>query len=211
MRILLADANLVSRTGIRRTLEADGFEICAEATDVEEAVELAAKEQPDLCLIDVEIPGSGIRAAGEIASRVPGTRVVMLTGSTNETDLFESIRSGASGYLLKSTDPARLPHALRGVLSGEAAIPRSLVARLLDEFRAGGRRIDLPDGRRVELTSREWEVLELLGNGSSTKAIAERMSVSPVTVRRHVSSILAKLEVPDRDSALRLLRESAAD
>ena len=131
----------------------------------------------------------------------------MLTVSQNDTDLFDSLRAGAAGYLLKDTDPERLPHALRGVLAGEAAVPRRLVSRVLDEFRTHGRRRRLPlVGRRGrELTSREWEVLEMLREGLTTAQIAERLFVSPVTVRRHISAILSKLEVPDRESALRLL------
>lgn len=163
-----------------------------------------------MCLLDVHMPGSGIRAAQRIGELLPDAVVVMLTISRNDTDLFDSLRAGAAGYLLKDTDPARLPHALRGVLDGEAAIPRELVARVVDEFRERGRRRRLPlVGRRgAELTSREWEVLDLLAGDLTTAEIAARLAVSPVTVRRHVSAILRKLEVHDRAAAVRLLDQA---
>lgn len=186
--------------------------MCAEVGDAESAVAAAVSERPDLCLLDVHMPGGGIRAAGEISARLPACSVVMLTVSRNDSDLFDSLRAGAAGYLLKDTDPNRLPHALRGVMAGEAAIPRTLVARVLDEVRAKGqrRRLARIGSRGVELTSREWEVLDMLAQELSTVQIAERLFVSPVTVRRHVSSILAKLQVGDRVSAVRLFRDAVA-
>jgi DNA-binding NarL/FixJ family response regulator len=106
------------------------------------------------------MPGNGIRAAAEITNRLPGTAVVMLSDSSHDDDLFDALRTGALGYLLIDTDPARIPHALRGVLGGEAAVPRKLVMHLIDEFRTQGRTRRLPgSGRGVEITGREWEVL----------------------------------------------------
>ena len=207
VRVVVADDHAALRGGIRRSLEADGFEVCGEASNAAEAVALAERERPAACLLDVHMPGSGIHAAEQIATRLPETVVVMLTVSRNDEDLFGALRAGAAGYLLKDTDPDRLPHAIRGVLAGEAAVPRELVARLLDEFRGGTpkRRLRLPGRRGTELTSREWEVLDLMGGGASTADMATRLGVSPVTVRRHVSAILHKLEVSDRAAAIRLL------
>ncbi len=108
------------------------------ASNASEAVDAATRERPDLCLLDIRMPGSGIAAAWEITARLPETKVVMLTVSRDDDDLFAALRAGASGYLLKDTDPARLAHALDDVLAGEAAIPRSLVARLAEEFRERG-------------------------------------------------------------------------
>ena len=192
---------------MRQTLVEAGFEVVAEAADSPSAVEAAERERPDLCLLDVHMPGGGIRAAGEILERLPDTAVVMLTVSRNDEDLFDALRAGAAGYLLKDTDPARLPHALRGVLAGEAAVPRTLVARVLDEFRTHGRRrrVPLPGHRGIELSSREWEVLDMLREGQTTADIARHLFVSPVTVRRHVSAILRKLDVPDRRAAVDLV------
>jgi DNA-binding NarL/FixJ family response regulator len=208
-RVLIADDHALARAGVGQTLADAGFDVVAEASDAPSAVAAAEREQPDLCLLDVHMPGSGIRAAGEIVQRLPETAVVMLTVSRNDEDLFDALRAGAAGYLLKDTDPERLPHALRGVLAGEAAIPRALVARVIDEFRSHGRRrrVPLPGRRGIELSSREWEVLDLLREGLTTAEIGRRLFVSPITVRRHVSAILHKLDVPDRQAAVALLEE----
>lgn len=194
---------------MRVALERDGFAVCAEADSGTAAVEAALRERPDICLLDIHMPGSGIAAAAEIAALLPETVVVMLTVSRDDTDLFDALRAGARGYLLKDIDPERLPLALRCVLEGEAALPRALVARVFEEFRERRQRRRLPliGGRPVELTSREWEVLDLLRQGLTTAQIAERLFISAVTVRRHVGAILRKLRAPDRKTALRLLEE----
>ena len=207
-RILLADDHPATRTGIRVALEENGFDVCAEAGDAEEAIQAALREEPDLCLLDVRMPaGGGIRAAAEISERVPSTAIVMLTVSTEESDLFDSLRAGADGYLLKDTDPDRLPFALQGVLDGEAALPRTLAARVIEEFRSrdGRRRLLLERRHGAKLTTREWEVLEALRLGRSTAEMARDLEVSPVTVRRHVSGIVRKLLVRDRAAAVRLI------
>jgi DNA-binding NarL/FixJ family response regulator len=211
VRVVIADDHAPTRSGVRTALEHAGFEIVGEAGNATAAVEVARRERPDVCLLDIHMPGSGIAAATRITDELPDTAVVMLTVSRNDDDLFDALRSGASGYLLKDTDPARLPLALRGVLSGEAAIPRALVARLIDEFRDRGRyrRMPVLGARGAMLTSREWEVLELLREGLSTKEIAERLFLSPATIRSHVAAILRKLRVPDRAAAIRLLENGA--
>jgi DNA-binding NarL/FixJ family response regulator len=209
--VLIADDHPATRAGIRSSLEAGGFRVCGEVGDAKAAVELALIERPDICLLDVHMPGNGIAAASRISSALEETAIVMLTVSRSDQDLFDSLRAGASGYLLKETEPERLPLALKGVLAGEAAIPRSLAARLIEEFRERGRRRKLPlIGRRgIELTSREWEVLDLMRQGSTTEQMAGRLFVSPVTIRTHISSILKKLHVTDREAAINLL-ESAS-
>ena len=207
IRILLADDHAPTRAGVRAALERDGFQVVAEASDAKGAVELAGREKPDVCLLDIHMPGNGISAASDIASQHADIAVVMLTVSRDDADLFDALRAGALGYLLKDTDPDRLPHALRGVLEGEAALPRALVARVIDEFRDRGRRRRLPilKQRGVELTSREWEVLELMRENLTTAEIAERLFISQVTVRSHIAAILKKLRVADRKAAVELL------
>ncbi len=162
-----------------------------------------------MCLLDVHMPGSGIKAAQAISSALSATAVVMLTVSRDDEDLLDALRAGAAGYLLKDTDPERLPEALRGVLRGEGAIPRSLIPRLIEDVRDRGKHRSVPvsSGQAVRLTSREWEVFELLRQGCDTQEIARRLFVSPVTVRTHVSSVLKKMKVSSRDEALRLLTE----
>ena len=210
LRVVVADDHVPTRAGVRTALEDGGFVVCAEAGTAEAAVEAARRTDPDVCLLDVRMPGNGIEAARRIASDLPNTQIVMLTVSSEDDDLFDALRAGASGYLLKDTDPGRLPFALRGVLDGEAALPRALVARVIEEFRERGRRRRLPVLRRlgVDLTDREWEVLELLREELPTKEVAARLGISEVTVRRHTSSVLGKLGVKDRAGALQLLDEA---
>lgn len=207
-RVLIADDHAMTRAGVRAALDGRGFRVIAEAADGAAALEAALRERPDVCLLDVHMPaGGGIVAARAIVDRLPGTVVVMLTVSRDDDDLFESLRAGAVGYLLKDTDPDRLPNALRGVLQGEAALPRTLMARVLEEFRTRQKRRRLPLMRAAgaELSDREWDVLERLRAGETTKEIAAALAISEVTVRRHVSGVLAKLQVPDRKAALSLL------
>ncbi len=212
LRVVIADDHAAVRAGVRESVEDGGFEVCGEAADAHGTVELALAKRPDLCLLDVNMPGGGIRAARKITKALPECVVVMLTVSRDDADLFDSLRAGAAGYLLKDTDPARLPHALRGAMAGEAPVPRTLVSRLIDEFRTRGlrRRLPLRGRRGEELTSREWEVLDLMAEGLSTAEIAGRLFVSPVTVRRHISGLLEKLGAPDRETAVGLFRDACA-
>jgi DNA-binding NarL/FixJ family response regulator len=204
--VIIADDHPPTRAGVRSALEADGFEIVAECSTGAAAVEAARAHHPDVCLLDIHMSDNGIAAAAEITASLPGTAVVMLTVSRNDADLFDAVRAGAAGYLVKDMDPGRLSHALRGVLAGEAALPRALVARLMDEFRDRAHRRTLPvlSERGIELTKREWEVLELLREGLGTAEIAGRLFISSGTVRTHVAAILTKLRSPDRKAALRL-------
>ena len=206
-RVLLADDHPALARAVRETLEQNGFDVCAEAGTGPDAVAAALQERPDLCLLDVDMPGGGISAAKEIVASLPETAVVMLTVSSDPDDLVAALRAGAVGYLLKDADPARLPLTLRAVLDGEAALPRTLVHHVVREFQhTRGRRLPVRGGRAVTLTSREWEVLDLLREGETTGAIATRLTVSAVTVRRHIGSILHKLGAPDREAALALVR-----
>ena len=207
LRVLLADDHGRTRADVREILEADGrFEVCAEAADAAEAVRAAVEQRPDLCLLDIHMPGSGIAAIWEITARLPQTKVVMLTVSREDDDLFAALRAGASAYLLKDMDAERLPHALFDVARGETAIPRPLVARMLEEFRDRGprRRATVATETGEQLTSREWQVLDLMRLNLGTAEMARRLFLSQATVRSHVAAILRKLRVPDRESAVRL-------
>jgi DNA-binding NarL/FixJ family response regulator len=207
IRVILADDHPRMRGRVREALEADGCEVCGEGASADDAVRLATEHQPDVALLDIHMPGSGIRAARQIAKALPRVTVVMLTQSAEEDDLFDSLRAGAAGYLLKDGDPATLADALRGVLVGEAAMPPRLVARIIQEFSAPARRPFVrKSSAAARLSAREWEVMELLAEGLSTEAVAGRLFLSPTTVRVHVSSVLRKLRVKDRQSAFLLLR-----
>lgn len=206
--MVMADDHARIRGRVRSALEAGGCEVCAEGATADEAVALAIEHEPDVVLLDIHMPGNGIRAARQISNRLPGTAIVMLTQSRDDEDLFDSLRAGASGYLLKDTDPAELPNALRGVLAGEAAIPASLVTRVLAEFRSADRSgFRRRSAAAAKLSERESEVMELLGQGHSTEEVGKRLFVSPTTVRVHVSTVLRKLRAKDRESAFKLLRE----
>ncbi len=204
--VVLADDHPVIRLGVRMALMRGGFEVLAEAADRDGAVEAVLRERPDICLLDISMPGGGIEAAAILARAAPATAVVMLTVSQSPNDLLAALRTGAKGYLPKDTSPERLPAALYGVLKGEAALPRTLVGRVLHEFRHLPVREDAPlrvEG--VDLTARESETLRLLREGLSTVQIGERLSLSPVTVRRHISAGVAKLGASGRDEAMRVI------
>ena len=207
LRVLIADDHPPTRAGVRSALEADGFTVVAEVGDTRKAVEAAVAHEPDVCVLDIHMPGNGIDAAREIAHKLSGVSIVMLTASRDDDDLFEALRAGASGYLLKDMDPDRLGPALRGVLAGEAALPRSLAMKVIRQFQSPARRRLLPTkgSPASKLTSRETEVFGLMADGMSTEQIAGRLFVSQVTVRTHVANVLKKLRVPDRATAVRLL------
>lgn len=212
-RVLIADDHPPTRTGVRIALERGGLDVCAEASDAKGALEAALREQPDACLLDVHMPGGGPAAASRITTHLPHTVVLMLSVSQEQGDLLESLRRGAIGYLLKDMNPTRLAAAVRAALHGEAVVPRVMLPQLLTELR------DIPDddaraGFPHEfqlLTRREWEVLKLLREGAGTAEIADRLLVSTVTVRRHISATLFKLGVSSRAEAIQMAAEAARD
>jgi DNA-binding NarL/FixJ family response regulator len=209
-RVLIADDHAPTRADVRRVLDGDErFEVCAELADAAEAVQAALDEQPDVCLLDLGMPGSGLAAVWEITARLPEARIVILTISDSDASLFSAVRAGARGYLLKTMNLNRLPDALDGVCRGEAAMQRTLMARVLEHFRQREPRWRHTAGTgrtRYRLTSREWEVLELLAQGRSTAEIAEQLVLSSSAVRVHIASIVRKLRVPDRSAAVELFR-----
>jgi DNA-binding NarL/FixJ family response regulator len=209
LRVLLADDHEPTLVGLRSALEDAGMEVVAEVTNGPDAVLAAIGTKPDVAVLDVHMPGGGIEAAASIAREVPDTAVVMLSGVARDEDVFAALLAGARGYLLKDTDPDRLPLALEGVLNGEAAMPRTLVARLIDEFRSRQtERTALTGPTGARPSEREWEVLRLMADGLPTRAIAERLGISEVTVRRHVSTVVEKLGVTSRAAAVDLFRSS---
>jgi two-component system, NarL family, nitrate/nitrite response regulator NarL len=204
LRVLIADDHAPTRDDVREILVSDGrFEVCAEATNGPASVAAALEALPDICLLDIRMPGSGVLAAWEITSRLPTTRVVMLTVSEDEEDLFSALRSGASGYLLKDFDPLQLAEQLVGVAEGAAPLAPSVAAHVVAAFRGGEpRRRRLVGETQVErLTSREWEIVELARQGHSTAVIGERLSITTATVRSHLASGLRKLRAAGEDEA----------
>ena len=206
LRVLLAEPDEPTRVGIRMALEAAGFEICGEPVDASNAVALAARERPDVCLVDESLRGGAILAIDAIFRRLPACKLLILTTSDEPKSLFAAIRAGTSGFVRKDLDPARLPETIRGVVAGEAALSRRLTQRLLDSLRTRERGRSAPTTPGgPSMTDRELEVLELMAEGLRTSEIAARLSISEVTVRRHVSSAVAKLGVADRAAAIAIL------
>jgi DNA-binding NarL/FixJ family response regulator len=207
-RVVIGDAHGPTRTGIRHVLSADGFDVVAEAATADALVEAATAHRPDLCLVDVALPGGGIAAVAAVRAAVPETASIMLTAAAHDDELFDALRAGACGYLTKDISADRLPAALRGVLAGEAALPRSLVATLVGAFQDRSRRRRSTTAT-ASLSQREWDVLDLLGQGHTTAEIAARLAIAPATVRTHVAAAVHKLGATDRRDAVRRARALA--
>ena len=224
IRVLIADGDASVRDGLRLAIEHDArFEICAEAADAAGTVSAALRERPDVCVLDVQLPGGGLSATWEIGARLPHAKLVLLAASAEDGSLFASLRTGVEGYLLKTAGFANMPAALYGVWAGEGAVDPAFVARLVRTFRsreprwrrpasAGSRPPESSPGPAsagpldAHLTSREWEVLELLSRGLSTAEISRDLMISSSAVRVHIAAVVRKLGVPDRAAAVAVLR-----
>jgi DNA-binding NarL/FixJ family response regulator len=208
--VLVADDHPPTRDDVRRALEgAEDIVVCAEASNAAETVQAALETRPDVCLIDINMPGNGIAAVWELSARLPATRIVMLTVSDEEKDLLAALRAGAVSYLTKDVDLQRLPQVLRDVRAGGSAIPRPLVAKLVEQFRGSEPRFrsTAPGvGPESRLTSREWEILALLARNLSTRDVARRLGVEASSVRAHIVSIVRKLGVASRQEAVEYMR-----
>jgi two-component system, NarL family, nitrate/nitrite response regulator NarL len=204
--VLLADDETAHRRAVREALEANGFAVIAEAGDADTAIAAATRLRPDILLLEIQLAGDGLAAIGRIAKASPKTLIVVLSRSKRPDDVVTALTRGASGYLLKGISGERLASTLRGAYDGEPPLSRSLVPHLLEEIRRGSERRLLLPGGAVTLTPREWEVGELLRERHSTAEIADRLGVSPVTVRRHIGLLLQKLGAESRETAVDMLR-----
>jgi two-component system nitrate/nitrite response regulator NarL len=209
-RVLVAGHDSATINGIRLALEEQGIVLCGRVASAGELPDAVTRLEPDLCLVDVDLPGGGIVAAAEMRAWRSKVAVVMLASELNEEDFLKAMAIGAVGYLPKSISPKRLPAVVRAVLLGEPAIPRPLVAVLMNRLRGGAtrRHLVVGDGRGVDLTSREWDVLDAMRDGLSTREIAAKLLIADVTVRRHIGAVLKKLQVQSRREALDLLRSA---
>jgi DNA-binding NarL/FixJ family response regulator len=211
MRILIADDHPITREALAALLEQHGFSVAGQASDGEEAVELARNLRPELVLLDLSMPVvDGLTALPRIREASPDTEVVVLTASGTEENLLAAIRGGAAGYLLKSEPPERIAEFLRGVGEGQAALSGEVARRLLEQVREGGLGRGVPDEIAASLSARELEVLLLLDEHLSTDDIAKRLFISEHTVRSHVKSVLRKLGVSSRREALDALASARA-
>jgi DNA-binding NarL/FixJ family response regulator len=210
IRVLIADDEALVRGGFRMILEAEpDLEVVGEATDGSEAVELARTLSPDVVLMDVRMPGlDGLEATRRIVVDASiAARVLILTTFDLDEYVYEAMRAGASGFLLKSAPPSELSGAVRSVARGDALLAPSITRRLIEEFVQRKRRRD-PPAAFGELTEREREVLRLVARGLSNAGIAETLFLSEATVKTHVNRILSKLGLKDRVQAVVLAYES---
>jgi DNA-binding NarL/FixJ family response regulator len=211
LRVLIADADPFARRAVRDALQsADEIVVIADASDARQALELSRHFRPEVLLVDMALPGlGGAAVASQIAREVPETLVAALFAYYDEDAAMHALRAGAVGYVSKEVDPHELRDVVRRLVQGEAAIPATLARRSIECLR------EIPDTGwrpvRSRLTSREWEIVDLIGEGASTQGIAERLVLSPATVYSHVKSLLRKLGVHSRREAVtvaeRLRRE----
>ncbi|ANY10150.1 LuxR family transcriptional regulator [Pseudonocardia sp. HH130630-07] len=215
MRVLLVDDQPLIRAGLRVLLETeDGYAVAGEAGDGAEAVRQARDTRPDVVLMDVRMPGTdGLDALAAITAdpELGGTRVIVLTTFDLDEYVYRALRSGASGFLLKDTEPAVLLRAIDLVHAGEALLAPTVTRRLIGEF--ARQRPALPDappepGRLAVLTPREREVLALVGRGHTNPEIAAQLVISPATARTHVGRLLTKLAARDRVQLVLIAHEA---
>jgi len=202
IRVLLADDHSLFRKGLASLLSSDkGFKVVGEAQDGTEALNKAKDLKPDLILMDVYMPGgNGLEATRRIKEALPSVKVVILTVSEEDKNLFEAIKYGAHGYLLKKIEPRDLFEMLRGVFRGEAPISRATAAKILNEFAAQAHRAteEMPEER---LSPKEREVIELLTKGWTNKEIGNKLGITENTVKNHLKNILDKLHLENRVQA----------
>ena len=205
---VIAGPNSAVWTGIRIALEGAGIEVCATAESAEELLAEVARTGPACCLIDIELSGGGIGAASQLARTAPRTAVILFTSKLGPEEFVDAVDAGAVGYVTTTISPERLPEVVRSVLAGELAFPRALLSGLIEHLsdRAVRRPAMLKQRRNVDLTAREWDVLALLHEGLTTHQMGAHLSISDVTVRRHIGTALKKLQVHSRGEALELLR-----
>jgi DNA-binding NarL/FixJ family response regulator len=205
-RLLLADDHALFRDGLARLFAyEDDFEVVGEASDGEQALTLARSLQPDLVLMDVDMPrGGGIVATRQIKTELPAVRVVILTVHDDDDTLFQAIKAGAQGYLVKSIRASEMLELLRGMAHGEAPLSRAMAARILGEFARGAALAPGDEASAAEgLTLREEEVLALVAQRCTNKEIAQQLTISEYTVKNHLSNILSKLHLRSRAEAAR--------
>ncbi len=209
VRVLIGDPDVFSQRAVERVLDQDGrFELCATARDAAETIAAVVELVPDICLLEVAMPGGGLAAAWEIKARLPEAHVVMFTNRESEEELLEALEIGVSGYLLKAAVLGWLPNALIDVYRGTFAMPRRLTSRIVRQLRTTEPRRRAMLGANARLTSREWEVLNLIANGLSTRQAAEKLTLSPTAIRVHIAAVVRKLGVESRTEAIELFMRS---
>ena len=206
MRVLLADDHRLLLEGLANLLAAHGIEVVALAHDGVEALALARQLRPDVALLDIRMPGGdGLTASRAIHAALPETRIVILTTSNDDDDLFEAVKSGAYGYLLKSMDAGALIDCLEGVMEGTPPFSPGLADKLLAEFgrlATASRIAGIPPAGPTALTDRQRQVLELVAAGLTYKEVGARLNLSPRTIKYHMGEIMAVLHLEHRAQVL---------
>jgi DNA-binding NarL/FixJ family response regulator len=202
LRVLVADDHPLFRDGLVTLLQARGIEVIGEASSGLDALEKSRALKPDLILMDIHMPEmTGLEATRLIKTEMPETKIIILTVSDDEADLFEAIKSGAQGYLLKSLASQTFFELLDGVVKDEAPITRGLATKILDEFARQSRRERTRGAPKENLSDREKEVLRLVAEGLTNRAIAGKLNVTENTVKYHLKNILEKLHLHNRAQA----------
>lgn len=209
IKVILVDDHALFREGLAMIISSHpDMEVIGEASDGLEAIVKAVELRPDLILMDIQMPGmGGIEATQKIKQKVPETTIVMLTVRDDEEKLFDALKYGAQGYLLKSMHSSELVSMARRALAGEVAIPPRLAGQMLDEFRRLSRLLPREHADVEELSAREIEVLRLVASGKTDKEIALELSLSIHTIKTHLRNILAKLHVSGRKEAARTAKD----
>jgi len=214
IRVMVVDDQELFRRGLVMLIAAeDDIEVVAEASDGDQAAELAAVNVPDVILMDVRMPRrSGIEACSAIKSLAPSAKIIMLTMSDEEADLYDAVKNGASGYLLKDASIDQVAQAIRVVADGQSLISPSMAAKLLEEFKTISKGGPKPAGMGPRLTDRELEVLKLVARGLNNREIAKELFISENTVKNHVRNILEKLQLHSRmEAVMYAVREKLLD
>lgn len=205
IRILLVDDHPIVREGLRSLLEIqENIEVVGEASDGQDGLEQAISLQPDIVLMDIRMSGvNGVEATRQITSRIPNARVIILTSYDEDEQVFEAIKAGASGYVLKDVNPDQLLMAIHAIADGYSLLSPSIARKLRDEFqhhtRSAGAAIT---DENIPLTARENQVLTLIAQGHNNHEIARSLSISEKTVKTHISNIFTKLRITDRSQAI---------
>lgn len=201
--VLIVDDAELFREGLKAAFTQEGFEVVGVAAEAMTGIDLAREHEPDLVMLDLLMPGmSGLEIVGTIMKVSPRSRVVLLTASESAEDLLDAVKAGASGYVTKDTPMPRLVSAMHDVLEGGAAVSPAMGGKLFTALRDLLRHNGVTSGGRTELTGRELEVLTLVGEGKTSKEIAEDLFISENTVRNHVRNILDKLGMKSRFEAV---------
>ena len=201
VRVFIVDDHLMFRTGLRALLEENGVEAVGDAGDAEHALDQIVRLQPDVVLMDLSLPAmSGVEATRRLNALAPDVRILILTVAAADQTVVDAVRAGASGYLLKSTPTEVLIRAIDAAARGQPSLSPDATAVVLDHVRSYPESPHAPD-TETDLSWRELEVLALLAEGKENMEIAQALSISPPTVKHHISSILAKLNVPNRTLA----------